>query len=277
MSKNEPFAPWQCPLCGEKLTGDSTLRCTKGHCFDRAKEGYWHLLPVQSMRTKAPGDSKEMVAARRRFLDTGGYACFSDGLNALVCSLLMELPAPSLVDAGCGEGYYTARLVQALRASGKTPSAAAFDISKFAVKAAARRDKAHAVQWAVASSFAIPVADAAADCLVDIFSPAAAQEFARVVKPGGAFVFAVPGPRHLYGLKEVLYERPYENTVQDVAYPGFALDADSVQEARKRILEEKERGKLILIASHYPEDIQSLCDEVYWMKNGHVLPSKENK
>ena len=52
MSKNEPFAPWQCPLCGEKLTGDSTLKCTKGHCFDRAKEGYWHLLPVQSMRTK---------------------------------------------------------------------------------------------------------------------------------------------------------------------------------------------------------------------------------
>ena len=48
MSKNEPFAPWQCPLCGEKLTGDSTLKCTKGHCFDRAKEGYWHLLPVQS-------------------------------------------------------------------------------------------------------------------------------------------------------------------------------------------------------------------------------------
>ena len=59
--------------------------------------------------------------------------------------------------------------------------------------------------------------------------------------------------------------------------PLSALDADSVQEARKRILEEKERGKLVLIASHYPEDIQSLCDEVYWMKSGHVLPSKENK
>ena len=66
MSKNEPFAPWQCPLCGEKLTGDSTLKCTKGHCFDRAKEGYWHLLPVQSMRTKAPGDSKEMPERKSR-------------------------------------------------------------------------------------------------------------------------------------------------------------------------------------------------------------------
>ena len=71
MSKNEPFAPWQCPLCGAELAGDSTLKCTKGHCFDRAKEGYWHLLPVQSMRTKAPGDSKEMVAARRAFLNAG--------------------------------------------------------------------------------------------------------------------------------------------------------------------------------------------------------------
>ena len=83
MSKNEPFAPWQCPLCGEKLTGDSTLKCTKGHCFDRAKEGYWHLLPVQSMRTKAPGDSKEMVAARRAFLNGGYYGIFGQALGKL--------------------------------------------------------------------------------------------------------------------------------------------------------------------------------------------------
>ena len=56
--KPEPFAPWQCPLCGEPLTGDTALKCGRNHSFDRAKEGYWHLLPVQSMRTKAPGDSK---------------------------------------------------------------------------------------------------------------------------------------------------------------------------------------------------------------------------
>ena len=58
------FAPWCCPLCGAPLAGDVTLKCPSGHCFDRAKEGYWHLLPVQNTRTKAPGDSKEMVAAR---------------------------------------------------------------------------------------------------------------------------------------------------------------------------------------------------------------------
>ena len=73
MSRNEAFTPWRCPLCGGALQGENDLKCEKGHCFDRAREGYWHLLPVQSMRTKAPGDSKEMVAARRAFLNAGYY------------------------------------------------------------------------------------------------------------------------------------------------------------------------------------------------------------
>ena len=60
----EGFAPWCCPLCGAPLAGENALKCPSGHSFDRAKEGYWHLLPVQNTRTKAPGDSKEMVAAR---------------------------------------------------------------------------------------------------------------------------------------------------------------------------------------------------------------------
>ena len=109
MSKNEPFVPWQCPLCGEKLTGDSTLKCTKGHCFDRAKEGYWHLLPVQSMRTKAPGDSKEMVAARRAFLNGGYYGIFGKAVGEL-CAEYGQPASPEaalhLLDAGCGEGWY---------------------------------------------------------------------------------------------------------------------------------------------------------------------------
>ena len=50
--------PWQCPLCGGPLTGEQDLKCPSGHCFDRAREGYWHLLPVQSMRTKAPATAK---------------------------------------------------------------------------------------------------------------------------------------------------------------------------------------------------------------------------
>ena len=104
--------PWQCPLCGGPLTGERDLKCPSGHCFDRAKEGYWHLLPVQSMRTKAPGDSKEMVAARRAFLNGGYYGIFGQALGKL-CLEYGQPAAPDaplhLLDAGCGEGWYDSR------------------------------------------------------------------------------------------------------------------------------------------------------------------------
>ena len=77
----EGFAPWCCPLCGAPLAGDNALKCPSGHSFDRAKEGYWHLLPVQNTRTKAPGDSREMVAARRAFLSAGYYGIFGQALG----------------------------------------------------------------------------------------------------------------------------------------------------------------------------------------------------
>jgi 23S rRNA (guanine745-N1)-methyltransferase len=141
MSKNEPFAPWQCPLCGEKLTGDSTLKCTKGHCFDRAKEGYWHLLPVQSMRTKAPGDSKEMVAARRAFLNAGYYGIFGKAVGEL-CAEYGQPASPEaalhLLDAGCGEGWYDRCIAQALAEKGRRVQLAGFDIAKPAVRLAAK-------------------------------------------------------------------------------------------------------------------------------------------
>ena len=97
------FAPWCCPLCGRPLSGDAALKCPAGHSFDRAKEGYWHLLPVQNTRTKAPGDSKEMVAARRAFLSAGYYGVFGQALGEL--ALEYGLPADEksplrLLDAG---------------------------------------------------------------------------------------------------------------------------------------------------------------------------------
>lgn len=114
--KPEPFAPWQCPLCGEPLTGDTALKCGRNHSFDRAKEGYWHLLPVQSMRTKAPGDSKEMVAARRAFLNAGYYGIFGRALGELCLAYGAAAGADMplhLLDAGCGEGWYDRCIAQA--------------------------------------------------------------------------------------------------------------------------------------------------------------------
>ena len=181
MSRNEAFAPWQCPLCGGALQGENDLKCEKGHCFDRAKEGYWHLLPVQSMRTKAPGDSKEMVAARRAFLNAGYYGIFGAALGEL-CAEYGVPAAPDaplhLLDAGCGEGWYDRCIAQNFAESGKALQLAGFDIAKPAVRLAAKA--LPVAQYAVASSFSQPVRTGWADLLLNCFSPFAQEEFQRV-------------------------------------------------------------------------------------------------
>lgn len=231
MSRNEAFAPWQCPLCGGALQGENDLKCEKGHCFDRAREGYWHLLPVQSMRTKAPGDSKEMVAARRAFLNAGYYGIFGQALGELC--LAHGVPAAKdaplhLLDAGCGEGWYDRCIAQQFAAAEKPLQLAGFDIAKPAVRLAAKA--LPAAQYAVASSFSQPVRTGWADVLLNCFSPFAQEEFSRVLRPGGRMIYVVPGAEHLYQMKAVLYEKPYKNPVQQVEYPGFrAIDEREVQ------------------------------------------------
>ena len=222
MNRQEFPLPWRCPLCGGALAGDETLKCARGHSFDRAKEGYWHLLPVQKMRTKAPGDSKEMVNARRAFLNGGYYGIFGRALGELA----LEYGRPAapqaplhLLDAGCGEGWYDRCVADAFAKAGRPLALAGFDIAKPAVRLAAKALPTG--RYAVASSFSQPVGDGWADLLLNIFSPFAREEFFRVLRPGGRLIYAVPGPDHLYEMKAVLYEKPYKNPDQQVEYPGF--------------------------------------------------------
>lgn len=211
-----------CPVCRAPLQASAhALTCPAHHCFDLAAQGYCHLIPANRMHAKIPGDNKEMVAARRLFLHSGSYEIFSDAINAEAERLLQQFDAPALLDAGCGEGYYTSRLTRFLREQGFCVRAAAFDISKFAVKAAAKQDKL--TEYAVASCFDIPVADRSFDLVLSIFAPIVPTEFARVLRPQGGLLIAVPGPRHLFGLKEILYEQPYENETIDTDYKGFSL------------------------------------------------------
>ncbi|MCI9575617.1 MAG: methyltransferase domain-containing protein [Clostridiales bacterium] len=217
---------FHCPICKQPMQQDGNrCFCSKGHSYDRAAEGYFHLLPSNKMHSKHPGDSKQMVRSRRDFLEQNHYQLFSDTLNQLIVKYLSDHsnqghPAV-LLDAGCGEGYYTGRMAQALGAAELAPEIAGFDISKFAVKAAAKRYPN--IEFAVASIFAIPVADQAVDCLVNVFAPIVEEEFARVVRPGGVMLLVVPGERHLFGLKEILYENPYENEHRKTEYSGFSF------------------------------------------------------
>lgn len=213
---------FRCPVCGAALErGGQAYRCPAGHSYDIAREGYAYLLPPNQKHSAAPGDDKGMARARREFLSKGYYAPL---LNALCRQILScSGDSPAILDAGCGEGYYTTGIYQALCAAGKTPRMAGTDISKFILRAAAKRERA--IEFAVASSYRLPLANERVDILLNCFSPLALEEFRRVLKPGGAFLYVVPATNHLWELKQVLYDRPYPNEEKETPYEGFAYRA----------------------------------------------------
>ncbi len=213
---------FRCPVCGALLAREErACRCPNRHSYDIAREGYTYLLPPNQKHSPSPGDDKGMSAARREFLSRGYYAPL---LNTLCCRiLLLSGDSPVILDVGCGEGYYTAGIFQALTAAGRSPRMAGTDISKSILRSAAKREAG--IEWAVASSFHLPVADGTADLLLDCFSPLALEEFRRVLKPGGYFLYVVPGADHLWELKQVLYDRPYPNQEKETPYAGFSYQA----------------------------------------------------
>ena len=213
---------FRCPVCGAPLDrSDRVYRCPGRHSYDIAREGYTYLLPPNQKHSAAPRDDRGMAAARREFLSKGSYEPL---LNTLCCQILaLSGDSPVIWDVGCGEGYYTAGIYQALTAAGRSPRMAGTDISKSILRYAARRERG--IEWAVASSYHLPAADASADVLLDCFSPLALEEFRRVLKPGGHFLYVVPGPDHLWELKQVLYDRPYPNEEKETPYEGFQYEA----------------------------------------------------
>jgi len=201
-----------CPVCGETLRRqERSLRCGRGHCYDLAKQNYVNLLMRNQSSGKRHGDDKRMVAARQKFLDAGYYAPLRDAL----CALAAQRPGGTLLDVGCGEGYYTAAVRQAMGAA----ETVGIDISKTALMAAAKRDPA--LTLAVASVNALPVGDESCDVVLNVFAPNDDREFLRVLRPGGLLLRAVPMERHLFGLKAAVYEKPYLNPPPVYAPEGF--------------------------------------------------------
>lgn len=211
-----------CPVCGGVLHREErSLRCGAGHCYDIARQGYVNLLRSNQSKSKRHGDDKRMVAARTAFLDAGYYAPLRDAVAAAAAEFAAG--DADVLDAGCGEGYYTAQVLHTLQQQGRTPSVCGVDISRDALICAHRR--APELTLAVASIAHLPVADASCDLLLNVFAPHDAGEFARVLRPRGVLLRVIPLERHLWGLKCAVYDRPYENEVPDPALPGFALAA----------------------------------------------------
>ena len=210
--------PLACPVCGLSLfQNDTALKCSAKHAFDLSAKGYANLLTDLHRNSQAPGDNLEMVAARRRFLDSGAYSVLRNALSREVLSHESEIRV--LVDAGCGEGSWTSGIREAL--PDPNVSIYGMDISKDAIRYASGRNRD--IAWIVASLFHLPLRDGCADCLTNVFAPSCDPEFARVLRKDGILITVIPGRTHLWGLKSVLYEAPYENDEDLPDLPDFTL------------------------------------------------------
>ena len=187
-----------CPVCGKVLQKDGRVYiCENGHSFDVAKEGYVNLLR-SSKNGDLIGDDKISARMRRDFLNKDYYALLKDEL----CRIFGDQNG-SVLDICCGEGYYTA-------AMGDNPNLQVygFDISREMVRLAAKRGNG---TYFVANMARIPVTTESMDFCTHLFAPFQEESFASVLKPGGRLYTVIPGSHHLWGLKQAVYDTPYEN------------------------------------------------------------------
>ncbi len=211
------------------LDGTNTKRCTLGHSFDRARAGYYNLLLGVSGGTH--GDNAEMVEARRDFLSRGFYSPLAERIAELV--LLHTPKGACVLDAGCGEGYYTDMVEKSLSSRDQSSNLLAFDISKDAVRSCHKRNAR--ISLAVATAYDMPLADSSVDTVYNVFSPLALDEVKRVLKNGGIFVMVYPGEEHLFSLKKRIYSTPYKNEPASTELSGFEVVTDEVLEYKMEL------------------------------------------
>ncbi|MGN1119054.1 MAG: putative RNA methyltransferase, partial [Oscillospiraceae bacterium] len=228
-----------------------TLRCPKGHCFDVSSKGYVNLLLSQHKNVKDPGDSKEMAAARRTFLSTGAYEPLLKSLCDAALSLTEGISEPVAADCGCGEGYYTAGIYDALAGSGKRPEICAVDISKNVLAAAKPRFAGKNIAGAAASVFRMPLQSGSVDLSMVIFAPFCTEELIRITKDGGAVMTAIPAREHLYGLKQVLYAKPYYNEVKPYEIEGLEFVGKKEISYKLSITEQEVLNALFMMTPYY--------------------------
>ena len=204
-----------CPICHEQLKiADRQYVCPQNHSFDIARQGYVNLLTVQQKHSLNPGDTREQVLSRREFLEAGFYTPICETLIKTAKELGIT---GQILDVGCGEGYYSSRLADALGAE-----LTGLDISKEAVRCAAAKYKGK--QWLCATAAHIPVEDGSVSLLTSLFALTLPEEFHRVLAEGGYYFQVLAAQDHLLGLKGIIYDQlnfKDKDTVPEL--PGFEL------------------------------------------------------
>lgn len=243
MTKHKRFenahAYFACPNCGQELgLVENSLCCPNRHTFDIAKQGYVNLAPHAK---PSANYHKSSFEHRQAFLENGYY----DHILQAVAGIMQEEGWESVLDIGCGEGFYSRKIAEQSSAD-----LLAFDLSKESILLAAKSDKTKSVKWFVGDLTKLPIQNHSIDGILDIFSPAHYQEFSRVLKADGTLVKVVPGPNHLkelrYLAKDQLRNETYDNN--EIVDHFKSFDAN---------------GREVLVSSTMPinlQDAQTLAD-----------------
>ena len=233
---------FSCPICQKNLTLiETSLKCSNRHSFDLAKFGYVNLAP--QIKQSANYD-KENFQNRQEILKAGFYQTILKAISDLLASLET---AKTILDIGCGEGFYSRKLQEAH--SDKTFYA--FDISKDSVQIAAKSEPNWAVNWFVGDLARLPIKDASMDILLDIFSPANYGEFRRVLSKDGILIKVIPTENHLKEIRQMvqdqLTKKDYSNQdIKEHFQEHFRIQSRQIASLTKPISAEQRQALLAM-------------------------------
>ena len=229
-----------CPICQENLTlVESSLKCEHRHSFDLAKFGYVNLAP--QIKQSANYD-KENFQNRQQILEAGFYQAILETISDLLAT---KPSAKTVLDIGCGEGFYSRKLQE----SHSDKTFYAFDISKDSVQIAAKSEANWAVNWFVGDLARLPIKDASMDILLDIFSPANYGEFQRVLSKDGILIKVIPTENHLKEIRHIvqdqLTKKDYSNLdIKEHFQEHFSIQASQITSLTKPITAEQRQALL---------------------------------
>lgn len=189
-----------CPKCHQPLTRyGKTYQCSKNHCYDVAKKGYINLLLNPDKATNNPGDNKDSLLCRKAHLNQGYYDVI---LNEVV-KYIQEHHHDhmQILDLGCGEGYYTAHMKEALQ---DDVTFYGLDISKDGIQMATQYTKD--IYWIVGNSKNIPIIDHSLDVITALFTVVNVDEIQRCLKQDGYMIHVTANQQHLIEFKKLIYD-----------------------------------------------------------------------
>ena len=229
-----------CPICQKNLTlVETSLKCDNHHSFDLAKFSYVNLAP--QIKQSANYD-KENFQNRQQILEAGLYQAILEGISDILAT---NPSAKTILDIGCGEGFYSRKLQEAH----PDKTFYAFDISKDSVQIAAKSEPNWAVNWFVGDLAHLPIKDASMDILLDIFSPANYGEFRRVLSEDGILIKVIPTEKHLKEIRQLvqdqLTKKDYSNQdIKDHFQEHFSIQSSQIASLTKPITAEQRQALL---------------------------------